>query len=74
MLGLKGSQSALYEAVNRFFAVAQAGKFTGVDHLFYEEVHENYGRLGNSPLLDHGRTANTPQQCADDYRAKVVFG
>ncbi len=45
VLALKGNQSALYEAVKDFFAVAQAGEFAGVEHDFYEEVDKDHGRL-----------------------------
>ncbi|WP_165742425.1 ISAs1 family transposase [Candidatus Thiosymbion oneisti] len=45
VLGLKGNQRALYEAVKDFFAVARTGKFAGVDHDFYEEVDKAHGRL-----------------------------
>lgn len=45
VLGLKGNQRALHEAVQDFFAVAQADAFAGVDHDFYEEIDKNHGRL-----------------------------
>ncbi len=45
MLGLKGNQHALHEAVKDFFAVAQADEFAGVDDAFYEEVDKDHGRL-----------------------------
>ncbi len=45
MLGFKGNQNALHEAVKDFFAVAQADEFAGVDDDFYEEVDKDHGRL-----------------------------
>jgi predicted transposase YbfD/YdcC len=45
VLGLKGNQSAMQEAVEDFFTVAQAGEFAGVKHDFFEEVDKDHGRL-----------------------------
>ncbi|WP_256091468.1 ISAs1 family transposase [Candidatus Thiosymbion oneisti] len=45
VLGLKGNQRALHEAVKDFFAVAQADEFASIDHDFYEEVDKDHGRL-----------------------------
>jgi len=45
VLGLKGNQSALLEAVEDFFYVAEAGDFAGVRHDFLEEVDKDHGRL-----------------------------
>ena len=45
VLGLKGNQGALHEAVEDFFALAQAHCFTGVAHDFIEEVDKDHGRL-----------------------------
>jgi len=38
VLGLKGSQSTMQEAVEDYFTVAHAGNFAGVSHDFFEEV------------------------------------
>ena len=45
VLGLKGNQGALHEAVEDFFTVAQAHHFTGVAHDFMEKVDKDHGRL-----------------------------
>ena len=45
VLGLKSNQSALYEAVEDFFSVAQANDFAGVNYDFLEEVDKGHGRL-----------------------------
>jgi len=45
VLGLKSSQSGLHEAVEDFFAVAQAEDFAGVRRDFFEEVDKDHGRF-----------------------------
>jgi predicted transposase YbfD/YdcC len=45
VLGLKGNQSALQEAVEDFFAVARAGNFAHVKYDYLEEVDKDHGRL-----------------------------
>lgn len=45
VLGLKGNQSTMQEAVEDFFSVAQGGDFAGVSHDFFEEVDKDHGRL-----------------------------
>ncbi len=45
VLELKSNQSALYEAVEDFFSVAQANDFAGVNYDFLEEVDKGHGRL-----------------------------
>jgi predicted transposase YbfD/YdcC len=45
VLGLKGNQSALQEAVEDFWAVAQAADFAHVAYDFTEEVDKDHGRL-----------------------------
>ena len=45
VLGLKGNQSTMQEAVEDFFTVAQGGEFAGVKHDFFEEVDKDHGRL-----------------------------
>ena len=45
VLGLKGNQSAMQEAVEDFFTVAQSGEFAGVKHDFFEETDKDHGRL-----------------------------
>jgi len=45
VLGLKGNQSGLHEAVEDFFTVAQAEDFASVPHDFFEEVDKEHGRL-----------------------------
>lgn len=45
VLGLKGNQSNLQEAVEDFFATAAAHHFAGVTHDYREEVEKDHGRL-----------------------------
>jgi predicted transposase YbfD/YdcC len=45
VLGLKGNQSTLHEAVKDFFAVAQSGNFAGVTYDFCAELDKDHGRL-----------------------------
>jgi predicted transposase YbfD/YdcC len=45
VLGLKGNQGVLHEAVEDFFTMAQTHHFTGVAHDFMEEVDKDHGRL-----------------------------
>jgi hypothetical protein len=45
VLGLKGNQSALQEAVEDFWTVAQGGNFAHVAHAFTEELDKDHGRL-----------------------------
>lgn len=45
VLGLKGNQGALHEAVEDFFTVAQANQFAGVAHDYLEEIDKDHGRL-----------------------------
>jgi len=45
VLGLKGNQSTLHEAVEAFFTPAAAGGFAGVVHDDTEETDKDHGRL-----------------------------
>ena len=45
VLGLKGNQGALHEAVEDFFTTAQANQFAGVVYDYVEEVEKDHGRL-----------------------------
>lgn len=45
VLGLKGNQSHLHEAVEDFFTVARREHFKGVDYDYVEEVEKDHGRL-----------------------------
>lgn len=45
VLGLKGNQGGLFEAVEDFFTIAQANQFAGVAHDYVEEVDKDHGRL-----------------------------
>ena len=45
VLGLKGNQSTMQEAVEDYFTLAQGGDFAGVSHDFFEEVNKDHGRL-----------------------------
>lgn len=45
VLGLKGNQGALHDAVEDFWSVAQAAGFAQVAHDFIEEVDKDHGRL-----------------------------
>lgn len=45
VLGLKGNQGALHDAVEDFWTVAQAAGFAQVAHDFLEEVDKDHGRL-----------------------------
>jgi predicted transposase YbfD/YdcC len=45
VLGLKGNQGNLHEAVEDFFTTASAHHFIGVAHDFTEEVDKDHGRL-----------------------------
>lgn len=45
VLGLKGNQSQLQEAVEEFFAVAQKANFAHVRHAYTEELDKDHGRL-----------------------------
>ena len=45
VLGLKGNQGSLHEAVEDFFTTAQANQFAGVVHDCVEQVDKDHGRL-----------------------------
>lgn len=45
VLGLKGNQSAMQEAVEDFWTVARAGDFAHVTYAFTEELDKDHGRL-----------------------------
>lgn len=45
VLGLKGNQGRLQEAVEDFFTTAQAHHFAGITHDYEEEIEKNHGRL-----------------------------
>ena len=45
VLGLKGNQSKLHEAVADFFTVAHSQDFKGIDHDYFEEIEKDHGRL-----------------------------
>jgi predicted transposase YbfD/YdcC len=45
VLGLKGNQSTLHEAVEDFFTTARGGEFAGVEYAFFEETDKDHGRL-----------------------------
>lgn len=64
VLGLKGNQGNLHEAVDDFFTTARAHHFTGVAHAFTEEVDKNHGRLEVRRywITDDLRTLPDPQK------------
>lgn len=45
VLGIKGNQGALHEAVEDFWTVAQVAGFAQIAHDFLEEVDKDHGRL-----------------------------
>lgn len=45
VLGLKGNQGALFDAVEDFFTTAEAHRFAGVAHDYLEEVDKDHGRF-----------------------------
>ena len=45
VLGLKGNQGLLHEAVEDYFTAAQAAGFKQVEHAYHEEVDKGHGRL-----------------------------
>ena len=45
VLGLKGNQGNLHEAVEDFFETARAHQFAGIAHDYAEEVDKDHGRL-----------------------------
>ena len=45
VLGLKGNQGSLHEAVEDYFTTAQAAGFKGVPHQYAEEIDNAHGRL-----------------------------
>lgn len=45
VLGLKGNQGHLHEAVEDFFTTAEANQFAGVAHDYMEELDKDHGRL-----------------------------
>jgi predicted transposase YbfD/YdcC len=45
VLGLKGNQGTLHEAVDDYFTMAQAAEFKGVKYDYVEEVDKGHGRL-----------------------------
>lgn len=45
VLGLKGNQGHLHEAVKDFFTTAEANQFAGVAHDYMEELDKDHGRL-----------------------------
>ena len=63
VLGLKGNQGNLHEAVEDFFTTASAHHFIGVAHDFTEEVDKDHGRLEVRRywITDDLRTLPDPQ-------------
>jgi len=45
VLGLKGNQGTLHEAVEDFFTIAESHQFTGVAHDYVEEIDKDHGRF-----------------------------
>lgn len=45
VLGLKGNQGTLHEAVEDFFTTADSNDFEGVEHDYSEELDKDHGRL-----------------------------
>jgi predicted transposase YbfD/YdcC len=45
VLGLKGNQGKLHEAVEDFFTTARSHNFRGIEHDYFEEVEKDHGRL-----------------------------
>ena len=45
VMGLKGNQSHLHEAVEDYFTIAQANQFQNIAHTYTEEVDKGHGRL-----------------------------
>ncbi len=45
VLGLKGNQSNLHEAVEDFFTVAASHDFKGINHDYFEDVEKDHGRF-----------------------------
>lgn len=45
VLGLKGNQGSLHEAVNDFFRTAEAAGYAGVSYAYEEELDKDHGRL-----------------------------
>jgi predicted transposase YbfD/YdcC len=45
VLGLKGNQSSLHEAVEDYFTAAHAAGFNQVKHTYHEETDKGHGRL-----------------------------
>jgi len=45
VLGLKGNQGQLHEAVDDFFTVAQEHQFKAVEYDYFEEIDKDHGRL-----------------------------
>jgi len=45
VLGLKGNQGTLYDAVEDFFLTAQASHFNGINYDYEEELDKAHGRL-----------------------------
>lgn len=45
VMGLKGNQSSLHEAVDDYFSTAQQHHFKGVPYAFTEEIDKDHGRL-----------------------------
>lgn len=64
VLGLKGNQSAMQEAVEDFFTVAEDGDFAGVKYDFVEEIDKDHGRLEQRRywICDELSTLPNPEQ------------
>jgi len=45
VLGLKGNQESLHDAVRDYFTTAQAAEFAAVPHAYTEQVDKDHGRL-----------------------------
>ena len=45
VLGLKGNQGSLHEAVEEYFTTAQAADFKNVPYSYTEEIDNEQGRL-----------------------------
>lgn len=61
VLGLKGSHSALHEAVEDFWTVAQAGDLAHLVHTYTERARQRPWTPRSAPLLDQRGPAQAPR-------------
>ncbi|MCA9647342.1 MAG: ISAs1 family transposase [Myxococcales bacterium] len=61
VLAVKANQGALHEALEDFFATAEAADYAGVEHTYYEETDAGHGRVERRRCWASERLSTLPE-------------